>query len=108
MVEVHHEEGVATHLGPESCVFIREDAGEASTGERTGQPLSRETNQPSGVDAFQIAEDNTDGRISASARTTRRGRRPWHVRTLLEREPGDLASDQWLMAAGPHREGEEP
>jgi hypothetical protein len=43
MVQVHHEEGVATHLGPESCVLIREDEGEALTGERTGRPLSRET-----------------------------------------------------------------
>jgi hypothetical protein len=24
----------------------------------------------------------------------RRGRRPWHVQTLLVREPGDLAADQ--------------
>ena len=38
-----------------------------------------------------------DGRASASARPTRRGRRPWHVRTLLVREPGDLAV--WPAAA---------
>lgn len=43
MVQAHYEEGVAIHLGPESCAHIREDASEASTGERTGQPLSRET-----------------------------------------------------------------
>jgi|SRR5215469_16135505 len=108
MVQAHHEEGVATHLGPESCVLIREDKGEASTGERTGQPLSRETSIPLGADAFQIAEGNTDGRVNASARTTRRGRRPWHVRTVPEREPGDLVSDQRPTAAGPHRKGEEP
>jgi hypothetical protein len=30
------------------------------------------------------------------------------VRTLLEREPGDLRSDQPRYRAGPHREGEEP
>src|ERR1700756_2716098 len=107
MVQVHHEEGVATHLGPESCVFIREDEGEAWTGERTGQPLSREISIPLGVDAFQIAEDNTDGSTIASARTTRRGRRPCNMRPLLGRGPGDLASDHWPVAAGPHREGEE-
>ena len=90
MVQVHHEEGVATHLCPESCAHIREDVSEASTGERTGQPLSRETSLPSGADAFQIAEGDTDGRASASARMTRRGRRPWHVRTLLGREPDFL------------------
>jgi group II intron reverse transcriptase/maturase len=30
------------------------------------------------------------------------------VRTLLEREPGDLGSDQTRKRTGPHREGEEP
>jgi hypothetical protein len=35
-----------------------------------------------------------DGRVIASARTARRGRRPWHVRKLFVREPGDPASDQ--------------
>jgi hypothetical protein len=35
-----------------------------------------------------------DGRASASVRTARRGRRTWHVRKLLGREPGDPASDQ--------------
>jgi len=41
MVKVHYGEGVATHTGPESCVGIREDVGEALTGERIGQPSSR-------------------------------------------------------------------
>jgi hypothetical protein len=107
-VQVHYEEGVATRLGPEPCAAIREGGGEASVGERTGQPLSREISLTLGADAFQIAEGNTDGRAIASARTTRRGRRPRHVRTLLGREPGDLASDQWPEVAGPHRKGKEP
>jgi RNA-directed DNA polymerase len=34
--------GVATHLDPESCVVVREDGGEALTGARVGQVLSRE------------------------------------------------------------------
>ena len=37
VVRVHHEEGVAKHLGPEPCVSIREGEDEASAGERTGQ-----------------------------------------------------------------------
>ncbi len=41
-MEVHDDEGVATHIGREPCAGIREDVGEASAGERTGQPLSRE------------------------------------------------------------------
>src|ERR1700689_746025 len=38
----------------------------------------------------------------------RRGRRTWHARKRLAREPGDLTSDlaQWHWP-GPHREGEE-
>jgi len=41
-VEVHHDEGVANHIGPEPCAGIREDVGEASVGEYAGQPLSRD------------------------------------------------------------------
>jgi hypothetical protein len=37
-----HDEGVATHIGPESCAAVREGRGEALTGVRAGQPLSRE------------------------------------------------------------------
>jgi hypothetical protein len=35
-------EGVATHTGPESCVVVRKDGGEALTGECAGRVLSRE------------------------------------------------------------------
>jgi hypothetical protein len=59
-----------------------------------------------GADAVQMAEGNTFWRVIASARTTRRGQRPWHVQTLLAREPGDLAIDRSATAVGPHREGE--
>ena len=93
-MQVHHGEGVANHLGPKPCVDTREGDGEASAGERTGQPLSRERSGVPGADAFQIAEGNTAGRVSASARTARRGRRPWHVRKLLAREPGGLVFGQ--------------
>jgi hypothetical protein len=41
-VQVPYDEGVANHIGPESCAVAREDHGEALTGERIGQPLSRE------------------------------------------------------------------
>jgi hypothetical protein len=42
MVKVHRTEGIANHSGPESCAVAREGGGEALTGVRTGQPLSRE------------------------------------------------------------------
>jgi hypothetical protein len=39
-------EGVATHTGPESCAVAREGDGEALTGGRAGQVLSREIHDP--------------------------------------------------------------
>ena len=46
--------GVAIHIGPETCIVIREDGGEALTGGRTGQPLSREKGYSlSGADAVR-------------------------------------------------------
>jgi hypothetical protein len=107
-VQVHCDEGVANHIGPEPCAGNREGVGEASAGVRTGQPLSRDRRVIPGADAVQRAEGNTAGRARASAKSTRRGQRTWHVRTLLAREPGDLGFDQSLYRAGPHREGEEP
>jgi hypothetical protein len=94
MVQVHYGEGVATHTGPEPCVVTREGGGEASAGERTGQPLSRERARVPGADVVSDAEGNMSRCVSASAWTARRGRRPWHVRTLLVWEPGDLGIDQ--------------
>jgi hypothetical protein len=89
-VQVHYGEGVAIRIGPEPCVGAREGDGEASAGERIGQPLSRVSKIVPGVDVFRITEGNMDGRVSASACLTRRGRRPWHVRKLFAREPDFL------------------
>ena len=41
-MQVSYDEGVAIHIGPESCAVAREGFGEALTGGRIGQPLSRE------------------------------------------------------------------
>lgn len=51
-----------------------------------------------GADAVRSAEGNMHERAIASARATRRGRRPWHARTLLAREPGDLQSDRRCLS----------
>ena len=45
-MEVSCGEGVAIHTGSESCIGTHKDAGEAVTGVRTGQPLSREIETP--------------------------------------------------------------
>lgn len=79
-MKVHYGEGVANHIGPEPCAGIREGVGEASVGDRIGQPLSREIGLFPGAHAVRLAEGNMDGRVIASARTTRRGlaRAPTH------------------------------
>ena len=93
-MQVHCNEGLASHIGPKPCAAVREGTGEASVGECIGQPLSREIGLFLGADAVLLAEGDMDGRAIASARLAQRGRRPWHVRTLLVREPGDLMPDQ--------------
>ncbi|SRR6266498_204448 len=42
-----YRKGVATHSGPESCVVVRKDGGEALTGGSAGRVLSREIDAPS-------------------------------------------------------------
>ena len=42
-MQVPCDEGVAIPIGPESCAGAREGLGEALTGGRIGQPLSRES-----------------------------------------------------------------
>ena len=100
--------GIANHTVPESCVVSREARCEALTGVRVGQPLSRDRKLIQGADAVSKAEGKTGRCASASTCLALRGRRPWHARTLLAREPGDLLSDQPQYGVGPHREGEEP
>ena len=41
-MRVRYDEGLAISIGPAPCVAVREGCGEASAGERIGQPLSRE------------------------------------------------------------------
>src|SRR6266496_5035080 len=60
-MKVSYSEGVAIHTGFESCTFVRKDEGEALTGVRAGQPLSREIEPPSrkrwllrGADALEL------------------------------------------------------
>ena len=99
-MQVHYDEGVAVHIGPEPCVGIREDANEASAGERAGQPLSRDRKLIPGADAVCVAEGKMSKRANASAWATRRGRRTWHACTLPVREPGGLTVDQRRLTVG--------
>lgn len=107
-MKVHYDEGVAIHIGPESCAGAREGVREALTGGCIGQPSSRERNNPRAPTQSSTRKATRTGAQVASARTARRGQRPWHVQTLLAREPGDLTPDRSARAAGPHGKGEEP
>jgi len=65
-VKVHHDEGVANHIDPESCAVTREGLGEALTGGRIGQPSSRERDLILGADAVLFVEGKTEGRATRS------------------------------------------
>ncbi len=61
-MKVSYSEGVAIHTGPESCTFLCKGEGEALTGVRAGQVLSREIEPPSrkrwllrGADAVELS-----------------------------------------------------
>ena len=50
-MRVSHNKGFANHGGPESCVDVREDIGEALTGESAGWVLSSEILKARDADA---------------------------------------------------------
>lgn len=107
-MKVHCIEGLANHNGPESCAVVREGGGEALTGVCIGQPLSLENGFVFRVLTRSLTWKATRAdALLASVRLTRRGLRPWHVHTLLGREPGDLGFGRGCTA-GPHREGLRP
>ena len=107
-MQVSCDEGVAIHIGPESCAVAREGLGEALTGGRIGQPLSRERFLfwvPTPCRSWKAI------RLGASSRAPGRPgvvREPGMCRRSLHgnREISRLTVRQQPL--GPHREGEEP
>ena len=100
-MQVPDNKDIANRVVPESCVSHREVRREALAGVRIGQQLSRDRKLIPDADVVSAAEGNMFAHAIASAQTIRRGRRTWHVRTLLAREPGDLGFDQsplWGLA----------
>ena len=70
-------EGPTTHTGPESCVVVREDGGEALTGVRAGRTWSREIPLEIGVPTPSHGlEGNTGGTALVRSIPTPRGQRP--------------------------------
>ena len=111
-MKVHHDEGIANHIVPESCAGIREGTGEALTGERIGQPSSRERGIISGADAVLNAEGKTEGRVNRECPED-----PAWSKTLAcvyascagtGRSHGRPTAKWVACCSGPCREGEEP
>jgi len=78
-MKVLHVEEVADHTGPESCVVIREDGGEALTGENAGGALSREMFTVQGADAVEKGGRQNEAARHGERRPALRGPRP-HAR----------------------------
>ena len=73
-MKVSYDEGLANHVGSESCVVIREDTGEALTGESAGWVLSSEILNVRDADAVM-----SRGRQHRSIRHAPRQRRPSRI-----------------------------
>ena len=94
-MKVPDSEGIANHAVPESCVRSRREARhEALTGVRVGQPSSRDSNLSWVPTLLRSRKATRSGALLRVSESTRRGLRPWHARTLLAREPGDLQRDR--------------
>jgi hypothetical protein len=108
-VQVHCDERVAIYISPEPCAGLREDVGEASAGECIGQVMEPRKELHPGCRRRSYCGRQNERRRYASIRSIRRGQRPWHVQTLLVREPGDLwIGHRPIGPNGPRRKGEEP
>src|SRR5213594_48597 len=79
-------EGVATHTGPESCAVVREDEGEALTGESAGRVLSREIHDPW-----------REPRRLRGADAVEDGGRPYRARRYREARPDPARSETLRM-----------
>ena len=82
-------EGVATHGGPESCVGVREGAGEALAGVRAGWAIEPRNDNQFGVPtSSRQAEGNIAGGAMRKPLADPARSEPVHVRNLHVREPG--------------------
>ena len=100
-MKVPHDEGAASHIGPESCAGDREGAGEALTGESAGRVLSRESGYNFRVPTVSPnAEGNTVRPASARDGLALRGRRPRARTETFCTGTGRSRACPWEMALG--------
>jgi hypothetical protein len=98
-------EGVAIRGGPESCVGVREGAGEALTGVVRAGLLSREMLGSGVPTPSNQAEGNIAGGVIASRRGTPRGQRTWARIEISMRENREVPRSPDLGVEGSGREG---
>jgi hypothetical protein len=101
-VQVHYDEGVASHIGPEPCAVFREGRREASVGEDAGWVLSREKTQSGRRPCLTKGKARRRAALSRAACRPGEVRDPMHATKLLagNREVSGLAA-----LCGPRREG---
>jgi len=75
-VQVLRDEGLADHIGPESCIVPRKWQDEALTGENAGEVLSCENRSFGVLTLLSETEGHIDANDMASSRRTPRSRRP--------------------------------
>jgi hypothetical protein len=101
-MKVPYDEGIASHIGPESCAGGRKGAGEALTGESAGRVLSRERRFCFGVPTVSIIMEGNTGCPDKEARDTLapRGRRPRARTEAFCTGTGRSHNLPWEMAPG--------
>jgi hypothetical protein len=92
-MKVSYDEGIASHIGSESCGGTRKSVVEALTGVRAGWVLSLENGHVRSADGFDPLEGNTGWIASARFIRTPRGLRP-HARTQAPRKGGPASRSE--------------
>ena len=104
-MKVPYDEGLASHIGPESCVVCRKAEDEALTGESAGRVLSRESGVqfgvPTGSETWKATWDTSLTREVSWPRVVED---PVHAQKLLAREPGDPTTGLGRWCQGPRCE----
>ena len=104
-MKVSYSKGVATHTDPESCVRSGNRAGEALTGARAGQVLSRERKSIfGGPTASSVRKATWNRSLFARAFPPPRGRRPCARTEVTYTGAGRSRLWPWMMVHGPRCE----
>jgi hypothetical protein len=100
-MQVPYDEGVANHIGSESCGDARKDMAEALTGENAGRAIEpRKESNFRVPTAYGRTEGNTNWIAIARASWTRRGRRTLARMEALYTETGRSWFQPCRMVAG--------